>query len=582
MATSPPAEERFSPPPSRAEKWLPLFIPLTSFAFFICLYLFRSFDDNRLTSWESVFAHMEAGRVMAIFIGAAALSIFLSVLRFPLRRRSLFLFLLSYAIALPLWSEPEVIVDASRYFTEAKHLAVYGIGFFFRSWGAGIDAWTDMPLLPLIYGLIFKVFGEQRILIQAANTAFYAGSVVLTSHIGRRLWDEDTGFFGGLMLLGVPFLITQAPLMLVDVPTMFFFLLSVLTFLGALDRGGWMIAAAGLSLVLAFFTKYSIAMMLSIHAVVLLVLFIEARPPSDSLSTGRSRRLYAVRALQVAIVAAVGIGLVVALKQEVFLTQIRLLMEYQGPGLRRWGESNLSTFFFQTHPFIPILAAGSALTALKRRDPRFVITAWLVVLVLVLRIRRIRYVIMVFPMLCLMASYGLMRLGSVRAVRAAVTTVVVFSLALALFVYLPFLRKISTVNLVAAGDFVDGIGKGEVRVETILPDDPVMNPAVAVPLLDFSMQRHFVYDYDAAAYRQPWESIATSPLRFTWRYQNPSYYRQGRDSQKLAALVVIANSTDAALPSRIKAEAEAFSKKKVFSVSEGVFQFQTLVSVWYN
>ena len=92
--------------------------------------------------------------------------------------------------------------------------------------------------MPFLYGLVFKFFGEQRIFIQVLNTLFYSLTVVLTYQLGKTLWDEDTGFWGGLLLLGFPYLYTQVPLMLVDVPTMFFFMLAVVTCVNALKKGG--------------------------------------------------------------------------------------------------------------------------------------------------------------------------------------------------------------------------------------------------------------------------------------------------------------------------------------------------------
>ena len=63
-------------------------------------------------------------------------------------------------------------------------------------------AWTDMPLVPFLYGLIFKFFGESRLYIQIFTTFFFSMTVVLTYMIGKTLWDEDTGLYGGMLLLG--------------------------------------------------------------------------------------------------------------------------------------------------------------------------------------------------------------------------------------------------------------------------------------------------------------------------------------------------------------------------------------------
>jgi len=53
-----------------------------------------------------------------------------------------------------------------------------------------IFAWTDLPLVPFLYGLVFKFFGEHRVLVQILNTIFYSLTVVLTYQLGETLWDE--------------------------------------------------------------------------------------------------------------------------------------------------------------------------------------------------------------------------------------------------------------------------------------------------------------------------------------------------------------------------------------------------------
>ena len=100
-------------------------------------------------------------------------------------------------------------MDASRYFTQAKHLDVYGIEYFLREWGRDINIWTGHAPHSFLYGLIFKLFGESRIYIQAFTTLLFSSTVVLTYNIGKTLWDETVGFYGGLLLLGIPYLFSQ-------------------------------------------------------------------------------------------------------------------------------------------------------------------------------------------------------------------------------------------------------------------------------------------------------------------------------------------------------------------------------------
>src|SRR6266545_7493870 len=164
-----------------------LLVSLLAFGTIAALFVFRAADDNRLTSWRWAFDGVSPARLYALVVAGIALAHLVARLPFPGRRPGAVLFISSYAIAACFWGEPEVIVDASRYFTQAKHLEVYGLHHFLTEWGRGIQAWTDLPLVPLLYGLVFKLFGESRICIQAFTTLLFAASVVLTHRIGKAL-----------------------------------------------------------------------------------------------------------------------------------------------------------------------------------------------------------------------------------------------------------------------------------------------------------------------------------------------------------------------------------------------------------
>ncbi|TAL24965.1 MAG: hypothetical protein EPN94_06250 [Nitrospirae bacterium] len=540
---------------------------------FVALFLLRSLDDNRLTSWQWVFAGADASKVFLILIPGILSAYIFSKVSFLERylvesslRPAVFLFLFSYLITIFFWREPEVIVDASRYFTQAKHLEVYGVGYFFREWGRDIMAWTDMPLIPFLYGLIFKFFGESRLYIQMFTTFLFSVTVVLTYMIGKALWNEDIGLYGGMLLLGIPYLFTQVPLMLVDVPAMFFLMLAVFSTIRALDRGGWFIGLASVAIFLAFFSKYSAWLMLSVLAAIFFVYI-------------KNNRATFNRAALVVLISGPLIGIVFLFKYEVFSEQIRLLMSYQKPGLKRWGESFISTFFFQIHPFITAAALYSAYAALRKKDLKYLIIIWLVLLTVALRIKRIRYIIMVFPMLSLMAAYGLAQIGKKEAVRFISLCIVVFSVVVGLLGYLPLMQKMSAVNLRAAGRFLDSVKGPDVRVFALLPEEPEVNTAVAVPVLDLFTKKNIIYDYKDI-YHQPSEKIKKSSLRFTWEYKNPEYYAGDKHSKETAAVVIISDDAKDVVPENIKRQLSGHRLSEVFNISEGIFRYRTGVRIY--
>ncbi|HEY7725742.1 MAG TPA: glycosyltransferase family 39 protein [Anaeromyxobacteraceae bacterium] len=530
------------------------------------LFLFRSHDDNRLTSWQWVFAGGPA-RLEVLAAAGIGLANLAAWLPFPGRRPGAVLFLSSYAVGAFFWGAPEVVVDASRYFTQAKHLETLGLGTFLAEWGRGIPAWTDLPLVPLLHGLVFRLAGESRIAIQAFTTLLFAGAVALTHRLGKALWDDEVGFAAGALLLGIPYLLTQVPAMLVDVPTMFFLTLALFAFTRALQRGGApRILLASLAVFLAATSKYSTWPLLTALPVAWVVLRKEGAP-------GPLRIGLAVVSISGSLVAAA-----LLLGREVFAGQLALLLGYQVPGLRRWGESLASTFLFQVHPFLTAAAILSVWIALRRRDRRIAVVLWPLLVLLLLRVNRIRYWIPAFPMLALLGAYGLqaVRIREVR--RLVLTCAVASSLVVALSGYLPFLRGTSAMNLKAAGEYLDAIGESRVEVLTPPQPDSEVNPAVAVPLLDLYTSKELVYVYRDPPRSQA-EGVERSALRFTWEYRNPGYYSAGRGGAE-TAIAVISDAAGGPLPEGVEQRLSGHRLARVFAADEGVFRFKTMVAVY--
>jgi hypothetical protein len=542
-----------------------LLVSILALAVFVLLFTARSLDDNRLTSWLWVFNSVEGYRVYAALAAGILLANLLSRYPFPGARM---VFVLVFAASALFWGEPEVIVDSSRYFTQAKHLSTYGIGPFIREWGVGILAWTDMPLVPFLYGIGFKWIGESRLLIQAFNTFIFALTAMLTCLLGRDIWGEDVGKGAGLLLLGMPYIYTQVPLMLVDVHSMFVLTLSVFSFNRALTRGG--AAYFGLavaSVVMCVYAKYSLWLMLSVLGAVLLIGMREA--PARVL----------VRGLSILMISGCIAGAGILYKYGVVSEQITLLLEYQRPGLGRWSESFISTFLFQIHPFITLGAIFSIYLAIRRRDARHLIISWLPVLLVAMQIKRARYMIPILPMFSLMAAYAMAGIRDEGIRRLVVYTAVFTSLALSAFAFMPFLKMNSAINLVEAGAYLDTLDVSSVRVYT-LPQRSYLNPAAAVPLLDFSTDKELLYEYDAESLPPP-KSYLVSPLRFTWHYMNPQYYGDRSVGEDVAA-VVISGRRDDPLPEDLRESLEGLSLKRVFSTASGAFRFRSIVRVYHG
>ncbi len=547
-----------------------LFILLLSWLAFIILFVFRVLDDNRLTSWRWVFADIHIAPVLAMLIPGFILAYALSKTS-ALERNPYYVLLISFFLAAFFWKIPEVIVDASRYFSQAKHLSEYGILYFFDQWGKDIVAWTDLPAVSFLYGLAYKCFGEYRIIIQIVTTLLYSMTVGLTYLIGKSLWNRDTGILAALLMLGIPYLYTQVPLMLVDVPSMFFFTFAVYATIKALKRGtiGWMVICA-MGLFCALFSKYSNWLWLTVLLPIVIV-FLKADPPKTAVRAG----IIAVLSLFIVLAA-------VLVWFDVFSEQIGLLFSYQRPGLRRWGESFISTFFFQIHPFISISALVSVFVAIRAKDLKYSIISFLVFLVIALQIKRIRYLIPIFPMIALMAAYGLQIFRNHETRKFIVYCIAISAVVLAYFAYLPYLQTISTVNLKRAGEFINTLEVDHITIFTLPQKKSIVNPAIAVPLIDIYTHKKILHTPDSAS-PPNWQRLKKSPLRFTWKYKSPGYYSQKNESAATSwAMVVVSASSDQTLPKNLAHQMKPFRNSKTFKTASYRFRYRTVVTVYYN
>lgn len=539
---------------------------LLTVAAMLSLFVLRTLDDNRLTSWRWVFAPGDAWRLFLLLALAVLLAHLAGALRLERSPPAALLFAAAFGASALLWPQPEVILDAARYFGQAKHAELLGIAYFLQAWGGEVPAWTDLPLVPLLYGALFGLLGEDRLYLQICNSALFAGTVLLTWQIGRTLWSESLGLAAGALLLGMPYLLVQVPLTLVDVPTMFFVTLATCATLAALRFGGpARIGLAAAAIALACATKYSAWLLLTILPV---LAYAEAGKQSATLWR---------RAGAVAGGALLLIGPALLAMTDVVGAQLVLLREYQAPALGGWEESFVSTLLFQSHPFIAVAAAASLWLAWRGRDRRYAAVAWLPLLVLALGIRRARYLVPVLPMLALMAAYGLQAIRGDAVRRHVVLCIVASSLVIVFCGFLPFLRGTSAANLQQAGAYLDTLDGEAVEVIALPQAGARVNPEIAVPLLDLHTGKRLVA---RATQTPPPPDMARLPLRFTWEYRHPAFYAAREHGGATLPVAVIADASAGDPPSWLAQRLAHHRLARQFTASEGVFGYQTQVSVY--
>jgi hypothetical protein len=288
------------------------------------------------------------------------------------------------------------------------------------------------------------------------------------------------------------------------------------------------------------------------------------------------------RGTPIALLLFVLVSAVIFLHYDLVSDQIALLMSYQRPGLRRWGESFVSTFFFQIHPFITIAAVYSIYCAFRRKDLTYVIIIYLIVLMILLWIERIRYIIPLFPMLTLLASYGLREVRDREIKRFILFCIVASSLILAIAAYFPFLQRTSAANIKNAARFMSSLDVKNIEVFTLPQERSVINPAVSIPILDLFTDKGIIYDMEPHS-DHDLRRVRRSSLRFTWEYRNPRYYRAyDEDAGQVGAIVIISASPEQSMPDSVARRTEQYRNCKIFKTFTGYFRYRTILTVFYE
>jgi hypothetical protein len=392
----------------------------------------------------------------------------------------------------------------------------------------------------------------------------------LTYQLGKTLWDEETGFWGGLLLLGFPYLYTQVPLMLVDVPTMFFFMLAVVANVYALKKGGLInIVAASFSLFLVFYVKYSSWMLLAVTPVIFAYLI--SQNPVQTMRRGGV----------IALLSLVFIGILFVLYRDIFMGQISFLVEYQKPGLNRWSESYVSTFFFQVHPFITTAVLFSFIVAARKMDFRFIIICFLLLLFFFMQVKRIRYTLPIFPMIALMAAYGIAVIQNKAIKKHIVFSVVGTSFAVAFIGFLPLLKSLGVQNLQEAGKYLNTLSAERFEVMSFAGKDAAVNPDLGVPVLDIYTEKKLFYEKKQIS-SQVLERAQASPLRFTWEFPMPEYYSLENEPKTVDGLVIITDTQNQPMPEVIENKIYQYPVRKKFQKSSNIFQHQTFITVYHK
>lgn len=556
---------------------------LVSIAVFLLQFVFRELDDNRLLSWRWTVTGDNVWRIALLAMGFIAVaSVFMTRVK---NERIILLVLVSFAFFMSslLWYSPQLIIDSARYVNYANIIQSHGILHFVQQWGTQVAPWTDLPLIPAFFGLVFAWFGESALLLQVLSTLFYSATVLLVYCLGRALWSREIGLYAAALLLAFPFLSAQSSQILVDVPSMFLFTLALWLSLRAVQNPGVLrVALAVVAAMLTLLSKYTGWVLFGAIALLPLLVSFNGYPGNVRTSTKTSIKA----AGGIFVISAVLLLGMVGMYYSVFLSQFELLRSFQMPGLSWWGESHVSTFFFQIHPFVSLAAIAAFVIGIYRRDTTVLVVASIFVLLMAVGVHRARYYVIFYPLLALLAAFGLKHLFNKKASQMIILCAVAFSFSLSSLANSAMLRNTSMSNLELAGTYLNSLKEDTIAVLVLPQQESLVNPQISIPILDLYTRKNLLLvENNTSSYQQVPEAIQRSPIRFTWEYDPGSSYQ----SIRLAELskqacgdfpVVVMASRPNQWQSVWGDLPRNYVKTKEFVIQDKMFRYQTLLTIF--
>ena len=128
--------------------------------------------------------------------------------------------------------------------TSWEYDAVSGVLKYGLPYTNGFYLMDQPPLGFYIQAGFAKVFGLSMNNGTFLVTMFGLGAVILVYLIGKEVYSKTTGFFAALLFTFAPWFLIMSRIMLIDVPCLFFSLLSLFLGIIAIKRGASIVSEA--------------------------------------------------------------------------------------------------------------------------------------------------------------------------------------------------------------------------------------------------------------------------------------------------------------------------------------------------
>ncbi len=410
-------------------------------------------DETMLYSWWWVVRYVSLDAFFFMLIVLLAVSFFISKIDLHIKEiYFLFaVFILAFLLSALTWGSAIPNPDVAEFFGVAKYIEVNGLWGYTTSFGAGELSMYRFHTFPFLVGLLFRYIGESVLLVNMFTSIMFSLIPVLTFLLAKRLFEEKTAMISSIFVLSMPLLLVQSSMFLVDMPTVFFVLLALLSFHCFLSgRKVLHYPFAGLAILLALVSKRTAVLFLLLSLFVML-LIVKKRSHKDL-------RYISMKSFVIFYLVFIVLISFLFFKLDFFSSQLGLDLSQANIIGNPPHYVNSFSYFFQIQPVILILFLVFLMFfALRPTLSKLFLFVWVFFPFLFIQGTTVRYMLPAFPAIAIGAALMLSKLK--KPITVFVVSAIFLSSTLFFAMgYLPMLKgEFYDNNIRAAAKYTNGL-----------------------------------------------------------------------------------------------------------------------------
>ncbi|MBU1201229.1 MAG: glycosyltransferase family 39 protein [Nanoarchaeota archaeon] len=527
-----------------------------------------SFDQTMLYSWAWIVNYLNVKLFFVFLILVFVISFFVSKIDFNLKDAYflIIIFVLSFSLSSMMWSSPDPNPDVAEFFGVAKYIELNGLWDYVKNFGTeNLKGYRFHSLLPII-GLSFLLFGESPFIVHIIASILYAFIPVLVFLLSKKLFNRKIAIISSFFVISMPFLLVQSSMFLVDVPTVFFVLLALLTFYVFLHKNKvWYYFLTVITLLFAITSKRPAVLFLLLSFFVLFLIVKQ--------KTGFHIKHLSIKAFIIFYVLFIIIFFFVFFKIDFFSNQITLDISQANIIGKPPHYENILSYFFQIHPLIMLLfIVFLVFFAFKPTLSKLFLFVWIFFPYIFLYNTTIRYMLPAFPAILIAAAFVLSKFKK-PIVIFAISVIFLSSLLSVIMGYIPLLKnEFYDNNIKLAADYTNKLGVYDIGVYMFYKDLKYKaSPKTEIYgyVFDYYSNKRVYYDISESVKQVYSPELGLNRFNVFEYYENNDYLNPDYD-----AVVVFSNTQDYQTinDSDIKQVAETLNKSynlnKTFSVGK--------------